>query len=307
MFDYNNFEHVFPTAAVFPYGRKSIQETETFRKSFNGALFIDRVLSALGLSKAKTYPPKQESALASLHQVLCEADISIHHRLSIFYYLLLDFDGQDARTQYSTKFAEVSGVPKNYQILMRGLWLLDHQQFERALEHVTHPSLIPDFADEILITFAKNCPPGDYSLPLAYYHTVQPILKSQEAIQLLFNAMAQTSVTEALTYTRAQPEAAREQLFKQLISSVLEAAPSEETADRATELVGLALADAEEQWFEEFLSQGEGRRLKHSKDTLLMRKLATGRYSEVVREKGVGSNWATILEGMKSGLGGRTA
>jgi hypothetical protein len=51
MFDYNNFEHVFPTAAVFPYGRKSIQETETFRKSFNGALFIDRVLSALGLSK----------------------------------------------------------------------------------------------------------------------------------------------------------------------------------------------------------------------------------------------------------------
>lgn len=153
MFDYNHYEHVFPTSAAFPYDRKSIQETDTYRKSFNGALFIDRVLSALGLTKgmqsqakdlqqyetdpspcaAKTYPPKQETALKSLHQVLCEADISIHHRLSIFYYLLLDFDGQDARSQYSVKFAEVSGVPKNYQILMRGLWLLDHQQFEVRL------------------------------------------------------------------------------------------------------------------------------------------------------------------------------
>lgn len=144
-------------------------------------------------------------------------------------------------------------------------------------------------------------------MPLAYYHTVQPILKSQEAIELLFNAMAQTSVTEALSYTRSQPEAAREQLLKQLIASVLEAAPSEETADRATELIGLSLDAAEEQWFEEFLSRGDGRRLKHAKDTLLMRKLATGRYTEVVREKGVGSRWATIIEGMKSGLGGRAA
>lgn len=96
---------------------------------------------------AKTYPPKQESALASLHQLLCEADISIHHRLSIFYYLLLDFDGQDARTQYSTKFAEVSGVPKNYQILMRGLWLLDHQQFE--------VSRVPDARLETTLIFKR--------------------------------------------------------------------------------------------------------------------------------------------------------
>ena len=51
LFDYNQFDHVFPSSVGFPYDRKTIQETETYRKSFGGALFIDRVLSALGLSK----------------------------------------------------------------------------------------------------------------------------------------------------------------------------------------------------------------------------------------------------------------
>lgn len=184
--------------------------------------------------------------------------------------------------------------------------MLTASPVQRALEHVTHPSLIPDFADEILITFAKHCPPGDHSLPLSYYHTVQPILKSQEAIELLFDAMAQTSVTEALIYSRSHPESAREQLLQRLIASVLDSKPSEETANRASELVSLPLQPVEEEWFEDFLSQGSGKKLKHSKDTLLMRKLATGRYSEAMQEKSTGTRWAVVLEGLRGGLGGRT-
>lgn len=50
MFSPSNFSHVF-SSAPFPYDRKFVQETETFRKSFDGALFIDRVLKALGITK----------------------------------------------------------------------------------------------------------------------------------------------------------------------------------------------------------------------------------------------------------------
>ncbi|KAL2753244.1 hypothetical protein ACRALDRAFT_1077616 [Sodiomyces alcalophilus JCM 7366] len=306
MFDYTRFDHVFSPSAQFPYDRQTIQDIETYRKSFNGILFIDRVLKALGLTKARTYPPKSDAALRTLHQNLCEADISIHHRLSIFYYFLLDFDSDDSRLQISNRFAEVSGVPKTYQIFMKGLWLLDHQQFDRALEHVTHPSLTPDFSDEILVTFVRHAPANDYTLPLAYYHTVQPILKDPEALDLLFNAMARTSVTEALYFSRKHAEADREQLFRRLVSSVLDAPASEETANRAVELVGLALDPAEESWLEEYLTQGEGKRLKNAKDTLLMRKLATGRYEEAIKERGMGSKWGVVLEGVKTGLGGRT-
>lgn len=175
------------------------------------------------------------------------------------------------------------------------------------MEHVTHPSLIPDFADEILITFVKHAPQNDYSIPLSYFHTVQPILKTQEATELLFDAMARTSVTESLWFTRTRPEAVQEQLFKRMVSTVLDAPACDETAHRSLELVSLPLESNEEAWLEEHLSSGDGKKLKHAKDTLLARKIATGRYTEAIQEKGVGPRWGVVMEGVKIGLGGRTS
>ncbi|KAM0324858.1 hypothetical protein ACHAQA_007824 [Verticillium albo-atrum] len=302
MLDYTKFDEVFGPPVGNPYNKQALQEIDTFRRGSNGVLFIDRVLNALGLSKAKSYPPKNDNALRTLHKTLCEADISTHHRLSIFYYLLLDTDGNDNRAQFSAHFATASGVPKNYQIFMKGLWLLDHHKFERALEHVTHPSLTPDFADEILITLARNDP----NLALAYYHTVQPVLKTHEALEVLFQALARASVTEALAFSRTNPDAVREQLFRRLVSSVLDAPAGDDTARRAVELVSLSLDANEEAWLETYLLEGDGKRLKNAQDTLLMRKLATGRYNEAVKEKGLSGRWGVVIEGLKSGMGGRT-
>lgn len=78
---------------------------------------------------AKVYPPKTESALKTLHSQICETPMSMHHRLSIFYYILLDYDYIHGRAQYSEPFAASSGVPKKYQIFMKGLWHMDRQQF----------------------------------------------------------------------------------------------------------------------------------------------------------------------------------
>lgn len=51
MFDYTNLHDVFVQGVANPYDRETQRETETSRKNFDGALFIDRVLRAVGITK----------------------------------------------------------------------------------------------------------------------------------------------------------------------------------------------------------------------------------------------------------------
>lgn len=79
---------------------------------------------------AKAYPPRGENGLHSLHQQICAVKMAIHHKLSVLYYLLLDHDdGLSPRSQIAENFARQTGVPKKYQIFMKGLWYMDRVQF----------------------------------------------------------------------------------------------------------------------------------------------------------------------------------
>lgn len=49
--DYTQFHQVFPPDVGSPYAPDLIREIEAYRKSFDGVLFIDRVLKALGVTK----------------------------------------------------------------------------------------------------------------------------------------------------------------------------------------------------------------------------------------------------------------
>lgn len=51
MLDFSQFAAAFPTDGPKPYDQNGVREIETFRKSFDGVLFIDRVLKALGVSE----------------------------------------------------------------------------------------------------------------------------------------------------------------------------------------------------------------------------------------------------------------
>ncbi|PKS04947.1 hypothetical protein jhhlp_008313 [Lomentospora prolificans] len=300
-FDYKDFSHVFGNARPFP-SRDFFQETETIRRKFDGTLFIDRVLKALGVGKSKIYPAKTENALKALHQQVCDANMTMHHRLSIFYYVLLDFDYANKRSDFSEDFVASSGVPRKYQIFMKGLWLLDRHEFKAALEYIAHPSLMPDFADDIITAFIRHA--EDDTLALAYFNTVQPVLKSPQALALLFDAMADTSVSQALHYSRTYPEHTRQLLFQRLIRSVLDSEAGEAAGERGVELVSLPLDASEEQWFDDCLTTDLAKH-KKAKDTLVMRRIVTGKLDEAVAQKGLGSQWGAIIEGMKQGLGNR--
>ncbi|KAK0673636.1 nuclear pore complex assembly-domain-containing protein [Cercophora samala] len=295
MLDFTHFNAAFPTNGPSPYDPTFARQIETFRKSFDGVLFIDRVLRALGIKDAsKVYPPHSPAALRSLHNQIITSSphISPHARLSVLFYLLLDFDEKRGprTSNLALSLADESGLPSNYQILMRGLWHMDRSEFKFALEHLCHPSLPSEFADDIITVLVKHAKKteDDYSLPLAYYHTVQPVLKTSESLELLFGALARTSVTEALYFTRKWPEVTRRGLFERLVGSVIDG--GENVGTRGKELVSLPLEGREEEWFNEFVGGRErgGRGGKSARAVRVMREVVTGRGLEQVGANGVG-------------------
>lgn len=75
--------------------------------------------------------------------------------------------------------------------------------------------------------------------------------------------------------------------------------------DRAIELVNLPFDEQEEQWFEDSLLHGKASTLPGAKDTVMMRRLATGRLQNLSAEveslggkKVDGINWDDLRQGI---------
>lgn len=177
------------------------------------------------------------------------------------------------------------------------------------MQYLTHPSLVPTLEDDILAKLVTFTNAEDLSLPLAYYHTVQPSLKTPKAIKNLFVAIVTSSVTQAFYFSRSQPENLHKQLFETLIAEVFEGYQDpEKIGERSVELVNLPFTVEEEEWFEEFLTKGEGRKLQGAADTVMMRRIGTGRFEEALKVHGRnsqtldGMSWDHIVNTMENGL-----
>jgi hypothetical protein len=179
-----------------------------------------------------------------------------------------------------------------------------------AIECLTHPSLIPTYCEDILEILVRNSK-DDHNLALAYYYTLQPALTNKSAIECLFQAMARSSVTEAFYFSRAQAPNTHRHTFELLISLVIHNSPAETIADRSVQLVNLPMSMEEEEWFEDYLLHGDGTRLKKAKDTVLFRRMATGKFTESLAVKPSnprsvsGLDWGSLARGVESGLGPR--
>ncbi len=184
--------------------------------------------------------------------------------------------------------------------MVSGLWELDHCQFSKALEHLTDPSLTPTFTDDILLVLLQHSKCDD-ALAMAYYVTVRPPLRNQQTLDLLFALFVRTNVIEAYNFAKQSPH--RRRLFEELIVSVHRKEVSEARAQRALQLLGLPFTEEEAAWFEECLLHGRAAKLPGAKDSVLMRRLATGNLQSgsdaVDRLKGTkidGVNWEDIRQ-----------
>lgn len=174
-----------------------------------------------------------------------------------------------------TNFIRRTHLPRRWQVLVAGLWELDHAQFARALEHLTDPSLTPTLTDEILLTLLRH-PRCDPSLATAYYIAVSPPLHDHKTLEAYFEILKTNNLVEAYYLAQKQPPSIHKGLFEKLVVSVLQDKPGHSRAERAALLVGLPLSEQEEAWFEECVKEGAASKLSGAKDTIIARQLVTG-------------------------------
>ncbi|KOS41427.1 hypothetical protein ACN38_g7691 [Penicillium nordicum] len=275
MAPWENFDQVFSFNKKYSYESKVFDQILSSRRSLD-QLFADRLLGLLGIQGVtKIYPPKSNSDLRTLFNHIVSSELDIHHKQSLIYYIL-----KDCRTapEASSQFAQQCHLPEKYRFFIEGLWHLDRLDFRRAVEYLAEPSLIPTFPDEILyvLTLTK-LPKHDDSLAIAYYLTAAPPLASAKIRKAFFDTLARSNVTEAFYFTRKYDDTLRQSFFEQLVEFVHRATPGQTRSRRAMELVGLPLDEDEELWFERVLLQGNASTLPGAKDTVMMRRLATGR------------------------------
>lgn len=220
----------------------------------------------------KVYPPKSNTDLRNLWQKVAKADVSDQMKQAVLFYVL-----RDCRQPSSIDalFVRKVHLPPQYEVLVMGLWELDHLQFSRALEHLTDPTLTPEFADEVLLTLL-NAPKCDNSLAMAYYLAVQPPLAKQETLDAYFKLLVETSIVGAFRFCQGRDISVHKALFEELIYLVHETEGSSTRPERLVTLLSLSFTHDEEKWFEEYLSRGSGSKIAGAKDSIIMRRICTG-------------------------------
>ncbi|KAL9104347.1 MAG: hypothetical protein Q9163_000693 [Psora crenata] len=274
-----SFEDIFGRNADVTYEQKTLRKIGKNKQELENTLFIDRLLTAVGIQHpSRYYPPDSHRRLRDLYEQISSSASPEHHKKSVLYYLLKDLPQGGCKSPED--FATVSYLPEKYKILVDGLWCLDRLQFERALDYLTEPSLIPTFPEEILNTLCRASLASENSsdkaalLPIAYYQAVSPPIRSSSTLERYCDVLCKFSVTEALVFSRSQGAYNHQVLFERLLYCALS---KWRTHQHAIELVGLPLDEEEEAWLIEYLGNGKGSKLPTAEDTLIMREIAAGR------------------------------
>ncbi|KAF7586952.1 hypothetical protein BBP40_007990 [Aspergillus hancockii] len=304
MAQWEDFDSVFAFNKSFAYDGKVIEQILSNRRALDNQLFADRLLGLLGVKAVtKVYPPRTNAELRTLFDHIVSSLLDIHHKQALIYYLLKDCRApNDPATQFSRRFH----LPEKYRLFIEGLWNLDRLEFRRAIEYLTEPSIIPTFPDEILYVLTlSQLPKHDDSLVMAYYVTVSPPLASTKVQRAFFKTLCRSSITEAFYFTRSYDDSLRQNYLMQLIEFVHRTEAGEVRSKRAMELIGLPFDDQEEGWFEDSLLRGNAKALHGAKDTVMMRRLATGKLENLSTDleslagkKIDGLNWDILRRGI---------
>ncbi|KAF2500030.1 hypothetical protein BU16DRAFT_556519 [Lophium mytilinum] len=282
------------------------QKTSTTRSSPIGA--------SSTTSFAHHYPPRTPSDLAALHKTITHAPIPDPQKQCLLFYLLKDLSpSTHTEHELAAAFATATLMPQKLWTFMEGLHALDRQQFLTAVEFLSHPSLLPTYTEEVLECLLKHARGGeDEKLALAYFHAVRPPLERKEVRDKFVDYLAERSVVEAFYFVRGRPEDERRGLVEIVVASALGAFSGVRKAARGAELVDLPLDEEEEGWVEEYLVEGKGRNLHGARDTVMARRIATGRYRQALHDGGVKGRrydevtWDVVKDGLARGLGDRS-
>ncbi|KAK5061185.1 hypothetical protein LTR84_007727 [Exophiala bonariae] len=300
--DWHNFDAVFQQKPDYALDQKTVENILRHRREFGDELFFDRIWKSIGLTQPsrKNYPARSNQDLRNVWSKIVQSPAPDEQKLALLYYVLLDCRGI---TGVDNVFVRRTYLPQKYQLLVQGLWELDHSQFSKALEHLTDPSLALPFADEVLLSLLKH-PRCEPALATAFYITVSPPLRDPKTVDAYFDLLSSNNLPEAYYFAKRQDKLNHKSLFEKLVATVHQEKGGQLRATRATILVGLPFSSEEDAWFEDFLLRGKGTKFPGAKDTVMVRRLATGKSVSAVTENTMlnrlkgenidGVSWETI-------------
>ncbi|KAK4056920.1 hypothetical protein OIO90_002170 [Microbotryomycetes sp. JL221] len=114
-------------------------------------LFIDELLSLVGIEGSSVYPPPSANALNQLLFKLLTSSSSLQAHCIIFYLVLADtLIGRKASSstgtaQFGAAFARDFLLPTGFVRGIEGFFALDTGNFHKAIQALTDPHLTPDF------------------------------------------------------------------------------------------------------------------------------------------------------------------
>ncbi|RVX75383.1 hypothetical protein B0A52_00736 [Exophiala mesophila] len=309
-FNWQEFNTVWRHASDFSLEQKAIDNIVRHRKEFGDELFFDRIWKSIGLTQPskKSYPPRSNQDLRSLWTKIVQSPAPDEQKLALIYYILLD-SRQTLKTSPADTFIRKTHLPQKYELLILGLWELDHAQFSRALEHLADPTLTLPFADQILVALLKH-PKSDPSLATAFYICVSPPLEDPKALDAYSDLLSSKSPIQAVYLARRQDQTNHKRLLDKLVVKILQEKTPNRRAEQATLLVGMALTKQEEEWLEQCLLSGPASKLPGASDTVLVRRIATGKLSaedgeaigRLKGEKIDGVNWENVRQSIQGAV-----
>jgi hypothetical protein len=139
---WEEFDQTFHFNKDFAYDAKIADQIVANRRALDNQLFVDRLLSLLGVNAGsyfsapkwieaqsthnnpvqRLYPSRSNSDLRNLYKQIVSSHAPSHHKQAIVYYILKDCRvGSDA----SMLFARKCHLPEKYKLFIDGLWQLD--------------------------------------------------------------------------------------------------------------------------------------------------------------------------------------
>ncbi|KAJ2721089.1 hypothetical protein GGI07_004194 [Coemansia sp. Benny D115] len=297
-----SIERYIAPAGSFAYVPSVHSALREQRRFMDGELFIDLLLQMAGVSESSSkveYPPKSSSELLDLVELVGGSDLDDLKQQCIAYYLLLDLSAKrvvssesglytkaSADTTFTcegaAKYAANKCIPRHFEYLIRGYWLLDHAQTATGIAYLADPCVIADWAPKILRTAVAS---GHHTEAARFLNSATALMlpRLEELVSeasVVMDVFLHCDFDRAFSFQRhksSTPEL-RQALLTQLFAYAFSPNAAYSTVDR---LAALPFDNTEELALEAFCLLPET--AAHARDFLALHFVNRGRYAEAIR------------------------
>ncbi|KAG4304570.1 hypothetical protein PORY_001963, partial [Pneumocystis oryctolagi] len=182
----------------FPYNIQLLNTIKNFRKTYDGKLFFDLLLTEIaGISNSeKLYPPKTFSDLKKLYFAIENSESDELKKNCYHYYILKDWN-------MGEKFSDDVFIPIVYRKLMDSYWYLDRMMFEDAFNSLCTPNLIPNFPEKILNAFYFLSGERGPHMTVTYASLMSLPLDTDDKLDLYMSALIKVDVPSAYSFLKS--------------------------------------------------------------------------------------------------------